>query len=511
MRPGDAFDDEMRRHPRTPVPPLDPAMAERLLDGTVHEDDVPPEYRDVLRVLASAAASPSPVPPAEAAALAMFRSTRRPVDPPRRTSVLSKLLGAKAVAAIVLGTAAVGTAAAAATGTLPDAAQAKAHHIVAAVPDATRPVTGPAPTAATPQPAAGGASDHPTLPGVAGLCQAYGSGSGGENGNRLDSTAFGRLADAAGGADKIAAYCRPSRRPRPARPGRRPVTARGLAGACRSWQAADRAGRAPAAAVLDRLTTAAGGADAIAPFCAALVGERDGGGGPAGPALGHPAGGTRAATAPTAPPVPTDTARALRPTRHPPRRGAEHPAGGTARKLRGARCRSLRPSVGPRTAGGPLTGGPRPARSPHGVAGPHPVTPCGAHRVDHIRMTTPAREPCKKSGRRRRCTRRRRQQGPGHRPGRGRTGIAVTDGIEDTGHRQSESALRRELARRTAEVESLRAEVAALTAKLGARDEQVVEWRAKAAEYDALMQTKTMHAVRIPRAIYGRILARRAR
>jgi hypothetical protein len=75
----------------------------------------------------------------------------------------------------------------------------------------------------------------------------------------------------------------------------------------------------------------------------------------------------------------------------------------------------------------------------------------------------------------------------------------------------SDEALRRELAERTSEVDSLRAEVAALTAKLGAHDEQVVVWRAKAAEYDALMQTKTMHAVRIPRAIYGRILARRAR
>ncbi|HEY7104476.1 MAG TPA: hypothetical protein VH573_22790 [Mycobacteriales bacterium] len=85
----------------------------------------------------------------------------------------------------------------------------------------------------------------------------------------------------------------------------------------------------------------------------------------------------------------------------------------------------------------------------------------------------------------------------------------MTDGIEDAG--QAESVLRRELARRTAEAESLRAEVVALTDKLGARDEQVVEWRAKAAEYDALMQTKTMHAVRIPRAIYGRILARRTR
>jgi hypothetical protein len=76
----------------------------------------------------------------------------------------------------------------------------------------------------------------------------------------------------------------------------------------------------------------------------------------------------------------------------------------------------------------------------------------------------------------------------------------------------TEHELRRELTRRTAEVAALRAEVAALTAQLtGGTTQlpQVSEWRAKAAEYDALMATKTMHAVRIPRAIYGRILARR--
>ena len=248
-------------------------MAERLLDGTAHEDDVPPGYRDVMRVLA-AAASPSPAPTVEAAALAAFRSARRPVDPPRRSSVLSKLLGAKAVAAIVLGTAAVGTAAAAATGTLPDQAQARAHHIVAAVPDA-HPAghgTGAVP-AATHTPRAGGASDHPTLPGVAGLCQAYGSGSGGENGGRLDSTAFGRLSDAAGGADKIAAYCRTVTATATHAAGSAVADRKSLAGACRTWLAAGRAGHPPAAAVLDRLTTAAGGADAIAPYCAALVGE----------------------------------------------------------------------------------------------------------------------------------------------------------------------------------------------------------------------------------------------
>jgi hypothetical protein len=84
----------------------------------------------------------------------------------------------------------------------------------------------------------------------------------------------------------------------------------------------------------------------------------------------------------------------------------------------------------------------------------------------------------------------------------------VEDGLPAADHE-----LRRELARRTAEVAALRAEVAALAAQLAGNTlelPEVSEWRAKAAEYDALMATKTMHAVRIPRAIYGRILARRA-
>lgn len=76
----------------------------------------------------------------------------------------------------------------------------------------------------------------------------------------------------------------------------------------------------------------------------------------------------------------------------------------------------------------------------------------------------------------------------------------------------AEEVLRRQLTQRTAELTALRVEVAALTAQLtgGALTPQVTEWRAKAAEYDALMATKTMHALRIPRAIYGRILARRS-
>lgn len=78
------------------------------------------------------------------------------------------------------------------------------------------------------------------------------------------------------------------------------------------------------------------------------------------------------------------------------------------------------------------------------------------------------------------------------------------------------AALQRQLERRIAEVDQLRAEVAALTAQLAGdgvvvHPPAVAEWRAKAAEYDALMATKTMHVLRIPRALYGRLLARRAR
>jgi len=302
-------------------------MAERLLDGTVPEDDVPPDYRDVLRALSAAAAPASPLRPAEAAALAAFRSTRRPVDPPRRTSVLSKLLGAKAIAALVLGTATVGTAAAAATGTLPDAAQTKAHSIVSAVPEA-----GPGAHAGGADNAAGasgaartdGAGARAALPGAVGLCRAYGSGSGGENGGRLDSTAFGRLAGAAGGADKVDAYCATvvaaaARAAGSATTGDRQI----LAGACRAWQAADQAGHAAAAPVLDRLTTAAGGTAAIAPYCEALVSNDNGGGA---------ASSERPSAAPSTPPA---TPRGKAPTA-PPGNGhgqgsATHPAPPTPR------------------------------------------------------------------------------------------------------------------------------------------------------------------------------------
>jgi hypothetical protein len=55
-------------------------------------------------------------------------------------------------------------------------------------------------------------SDHPTGPDASGaarhgLCQAWSAGQGGEHGKREGSTAFQALAAAAGGADRVPAYC----------------------------------------------------------------------------------------------------------------------------------------------------------------------------------------------------------------------------------------------------------------------------------------------------------------
>ena len=285
----------MRRHSRNPVPPLDPDMVERMLDGAVPAEDVPVEYRDVLRMLAAAAAAATapPAPAAEAAALAAFRSTRRPTDPPRRTSVLTKLLGAKALAALVLGTASVGTVAAAATGTLPDGAQAAAHSVVAGLPDADRPTVAEA--AGKSAAKAAGA-----LPGAAGLCRAYAAGEGGEKGGRLDSTAFQRLADEAGGAEGIEAYCTTvlaaERGAAAASSPSRAGTDTTLVGLCRSWLAADAQGRTDtlSASVLERLTTAAAAAESIEAYCSELVGAA------AAPADRQPSAPAKAPVAPGA-------------------------------------------------------------------------------------------------------------------------------------------------------------------------------------------------------------------
>jgi hypothetical protein len=241
-------------------------MVERLLDGSVHPDDVPPGYRDVLRMLTAATAAPMADPAAEAAARAAFRSARRPADTSRRTSVLSKLLGVKALAAFALGAATIGTAAAA-TGTLPDAAQAAAHRAVAAVPSAEGAESG-GERGTTPMAKASGTPAEA----MSGLCRAYVSGRGGEQGGKLDATAFERLVKAAGGPDGVEAYCAALTKPGGSST-RAPQDA-ALAGHCRAWLAADRKDRTAELGkpVLDLLAKAAGGADAVAAYCTTLVG-----------------------------------------------------------------------------------------------------------------------------------------------------------------------------------------------------------------------------------------------
>jgi hypothetical protein len=107
---------------------LDEDSASRLMQGLVHPDDAPPGYGAVAGLLNSAARLPlGPVDEdaATATVSAMVEVIRVASPAPeisRRKSMLSKLLAAKALAAVaVIGLTASG--AAAATGSLPDQAQ----------------------------------------------------------------------------------------------------------------------------------------------------------------------------------------------------------------------------------------------------------------------------------------------------------------------------------------------------------------------------------------------------
>jgi hypothetical protein len=133
--------------------------------------------------------------------------------PTRRTSMLGTFLATKTVvAAVALGTLGTATAAAAFTGTLPDALQKVAHDTVGA-PTSHRPEPKPTPTPsgtpsdkahAKPGATPSGTGKGPDAKGSAayGLCTAYTHG-----GLATTSTAYRNLATAAGGSTKISAYC----------------------------------------------------------------------------------------------------------------------------------------------------------------------------------------------------------------------------------------------------------------------------------------------------------------
>jgi len=279
MGVNDASGSEMRRlrglRPTDP-PPLDPDTAERMLAGAVDPADAPPGYAGVVRVLAAAAAPPSAGElDGEREAVAAFRAAHRPLDPSRRKPVLGKLVSAKVLAGIAAGVVSVGTAAAAATGTLPGPAQDVAHRILHgagksddAGPAETHPASRPSPT---------------SLPGAVGLCRAWAAGQSGEHGKKLDATAFQRLEHTAHDAGKsVASYCstlpdaaaKSSARTR-ATPTHAPAHAvdAALVGLCRAWSTAVSHGQTARLSkdITDRLSSAAGGMDKVTTYCRSLL------------------------------------------------------------------------------------------------------------------------------------------------------------------------------------------------------------------------------------------------
>jgi hypothetical protein len=237
MGADDASSADMRRPPANPdADPLalDDETLERLLTGELSPAQAPPGYAEVAALLAATAAPPTPDELAgQAAALAELRAATRPrradvgfrraARPPRRRRV-----GLLAVA--LVGALAMGGVAAAATGNVPAPLRHVARSIMATVdgaepappaPPGSRTGPGPTPASAGEVPgstgpggtaAAGsgpGSSTAGTAPGLdnEGLCKAYLAGQGAGQGNTLDATAFRRLAELAGGRDKIDSYC----------------------------------------------------------------------------------------------------------------------------------------------------------------------------------------------------------------------------------------------------------------------------------------------------------------
>jgi hypothetical protein len=203
---------------RSSPPPLDPVTADRLLAGRLDPVDAPPGYVAVARLLAAAAAPPGQEELAgEDSAVAEFEAVVRSAPPTpssRRAGMPRKRFSVKAIAVTVTAVMTIGGIAAAATDRLPGSARQVADEAPATTSHDPAPATQGAAT--TRQEAAGSptggqeAGTGPDASGAArdGLCRAWLAGQGGDHGKRDDSPAFQALARAAGGAAKIAAWCR---------------------------------------------------------------------------------------------------------------------------------------------------------------------------------------------------------------------------------------------------------------------------------------------------------------
>jgi hypothetical protein len=237
MGPDDASPADMRRrfaNPGAGQQPLDGDTVERLLAGDLASHEVPPGYAEVAALLAATVAPPRPEELAgQAAALAELRAVTRARTFPARARQTGRRsrrrLGLAVVA--VAGALATGGAAAAAGGQLPGPVRDAARSILVSVggegpvPPAAAPAlrgTGPGATAAVPSgpgptglagrapgSAATGSAAVPdsAAPDTEGLCRAYLATQDKQTGKKLEAASFELLADEAGGAEKVLAYC----------------------------------------------------------------------------------------------------------------------------------------------------------------------------------------------------------------------------------------------------------------------------------------------------------------
>jgi hypothetical protein len=231
MRSSDDVPGEMHRHDHHGP---DEHLVDRLLDGRLDVDDAPRELSAAVELVGALRGPARPDEVADAdrvvamVAAAVHADVSTPVPATRRKSMFGQRLFAKLAVAVA---AALGvTAAAAAAGALPGSAQSTIagalSHVGVSVPEpGHHDVNGTTddetadPTSTTRTTTAGtdtttkpGTDDNgddravtPTTSGTAGttgLCQAFGSGRGGEQGGKLDATAFRRLENEATTAGK---------------------------------------------------------------------------------------------------------------------------------------------------------------------------------------------------------------------------------------------------------------------------------------------------------------------
>jgi hypothetical protein len=234
MSADDASSAEMRRPPDRDADPLalDDDTVERLLSGTLPPAQAPPGFAKVAELLAAAAAAPSPAELAgQEAVLAELRAVirgRPPASPSRRARTSRRRRRAGLAVVVVVGALVTGGVAGAATGHLPGPVRQAARSILGTTDGGTPSTSTQAgqPPAPVKRPAGAGGGLGGARPGVStgpgpgtagagpaaapnleGLCQAFMSGNGAEQGAKLDATAFEVLTRAAGGEDKVAAWC----------------------------------------------------------------------------------------------------------------------------------------------------------------------------------------------------------------------------------------------------------------------------------------------------------------